>query len=82
MKKNYVQPEVAVIDVELSEIIAASELTVDVDSETTGAPEDANARFVMFDAILFDQKRHGHVFLTANRQRVKACWRVEKQQGR
>jgi hypothetical protein len=54
MKKNYVQPEVAVIDVELSEIIAASELTVDVDSETTGAPEDANARFVMLDAILFD----------------------------
>lgn len=54
MKKNYIQPAVAVIDVELSEIIAASELTVDIDSETTVAPEDANARFVIFDALLFD----------------------------
>lgn len=50
MKKTYLQPEVAITEMELVELVAASDLTVDIVRDETGSPEDADARlFYMND---------------------------------
>lgn len=54
MKKTYLQPEVGITEMELEQILEASALTVDIDTEMSESPEAANARFIVLDALLFE----------------------------
>ena len=44
MKKKYLQPEVATTEMDAEQLMAVSDLTIDIDSEESGSPEDADAR--------------------------------------
>lgn len=54
MKKTYLQPEVAITEMEMEQILVASDLTVDIDSETSESPEAANARMMFLDVLLVE----------------------------
>lgn len=49
MKKIYMKPEVVVIEAELEQMIAASEMTIDIDNGTSDDPEGADARLFFDD---------------------------------
>ena len=52
MKKTYLQPEVAIENMELEQMIAASgDLLIDIDKDTTGNPSYADTR--LFEDFLF-----------------------------
>ena len=51
MKKKYLQPKMDVIAVELERLMSASNLTIEVDDDTTGNPEEADSRLLFKDFI-------------------------------
>ena len=51
MKKTYIQPEVAITEMKLEQMVAVSDPTVDVISDETGSPEDADARLFFIDEL-------------------------------
>lgn len=54
MKKKYMQPEVATTEMDAEQLLVVSDLTIDINSDETGSPEDADARLMFFDILLLE----------------------------